>query len=149
MIIKWREDTGAGEVVHEFDWAGAPKTQEMRWIKERTEFRSTVAFLEALEVMDPDAIIALIIILNARQGRRLKWDEVDINPVTDLDYVLSAEEKKRSNLIRLLEEGKIDDARGGKGEPALTSGTSNGTPNAAVLKLNDPTTPVHSGDGTG
>jgi len=148
MIIKWREQSAAGEVTHEFDWQGSPRTQEMRWIKERTEFRTTVAFLEALEEMDPDAIIALIIILSARHGRQLKWDQVDVDPLNDLDYILSEEERKRSNLIKLLEDGKSGDDGKGKDLPVPTSGTSNGHLSAAVLKPNASITLPPSGDAT-
>lgn len=90
MIIKWRE----GETVHEFEWSGAPRTQEGRWIKERTGW-STRKFLDALEDLDPDAVIALIITLAARDGRKIKWDDVDIDPVSDLEFIPTEDEARK------------------------------------------------------
>lgn len=151
MIIKWREQTDSGEVEHEFDWAGAPRTREMRWIKERTEFKNTISYLNALEEMDPDAIAALICILNARQGRTLKFSEVDIDPLNDLDFVLNLEEQKRSNLIKLISEGgSTDEGKAPKNDaaPVQTSGTSNGALSVAALTHSSVTMLPSSGDGT-
>jgi hypothetical protein len=149
VIIKWREETDSGQVEHEFDWAGAPRTKEMRWIKERTEFKNTISFLTALEEMDPDAIAALICVLNAREGRTLKFSEVDIDPLNDLDFVLSVEEQKRSNLINMINEGGSTE---GKVEtdapPVRPSGISNGHLSAAVSMPKSGTTPLSSGDVT-
>lgn len=152
MIIKWREQTGSGEVEHEFDWAGAPRTREMRWIKERTEFKNTISYLNALEEMDPDAIAALICILTAREGRTLKFSEVDIDPLNDLDFVLNTEEQKRSNMIKLLNEGGSTEegkAPTSDAAPVPTSGTSNGALSAAALTPSSVITLPSSGDGTG
>lgn len=151
MIIKWREQTDSGEVEHEFDWAGAPRTREMRWIKERTEFKNTISFLGALEEMDPDAIAALICVLNAREGRTLKFSDVDIDPLNDLDFVLSVEEQKRSGLINLINESGSTEGKAAAdpdAPPVQTSGISNGHLSAAVSKLNSATTPPPSGDVT-
>jgi hypothetical protein len=153
MIIKWRESTPEGVVEHDFDWAGAPRTKEMRWIKNRTEFRTTSSFLEALEEMDPDAIAALICILSAREGRSLKFDDVDVDPLNDLDYVLTEEERKRAMLLQTIQNGsKPETSEPGKAEislPVQTSGTSNGALSAAVSKPSSGTTPLPSGGGTG
>lgn len=152
MIIKWREQTDSGEVVHEFDWAGAPRTKEMRWIKERTEFKTTIKFLEALEEMDPDAMAALICILNARHGRTMKFSEVDIDPLNEIDFVLNDEEQARSKLIQTINDTMNADpgkARPSDAAPVQTSGISNGALSAAVLKPSFATTPPNSGDGTG
>lgn len=154
MIIKWREQTTEGVVEHDFDWAGAPRTKEMRWIKGRTEFKTTSAFLSALEEMDPDAITALVCILSAREGRSLKWDDVDVDPINELDFVLTEEERKRAGLIELLKDGKpIPEPEPGKapddGPPVRTSGTSNGLLSAAALKPSNGTMPLSSGDATG
>lgn len=151
MIIKWREQTDSGTVEHEFDWAGAPRTKEMRWIKERTEFKNTISFLAALEEMDPDAIAALICVLNAREGRTLKFSEVDIDPLNDLDFVLSAEEQKRSSLINLINEGGSTEGKvtmDRDAPPVHPSGTSNGALSAAASKPNSVITPPSSGDVT-
>jgi hypothetical protein len=157
MIIKWREQTPEGVTEHDFDWAGAPRTKEMRWIKQRTEFKTTSKFLEALEEMDPDAITALVIILSARHGRQLKWDDVDVDPINELDFLLSDDERKRAGLIELLKDGKpiTDETLAGKapepddGPPVQTSGTSNGLLSAAALKPSNATTLPRSGDATG
>jgi len=150
MIIKWTE----GEVVHEFEWSGSPRTQEGRWIKERTGW-STKKFLEALEELDPDAIIALIIVLSGREGRKLKWDEVDVDPVNDLDWIPTEEEKKKIN-----EAAAEEAARSGKSllPPApedtvrridfVTGQTSNGHLSAAALSPKSEATPSSSGDGS-
>lgn len=150
MIIKWREQTEAGEVEHEFDWAGAPKTKEMRWVKERTEFRGTLDFLEALERMDPDAIAALVCLLCARHGRAMKIDDVDIDPINDLDFIMNTEESARAKLIQTINDtmnaapGKAPDA----GPPVQTSGPSNGLLSAAVSNPSSGITLRTSGDGT-
>lgn len=149
MIIKWTE----GEVVHEFEWSGSPRTQEGRWIKERTGW-STKKFLEALEELDPDAIIALIIILSGREGRKIKWDEVDIDPVNDLDWIPTEEEKKK-----IEEAAAAEAAASGKGSllpPApedtvrkidnVTGRTPNG--HLAVAVLSPKSEPTHSSSGT-
>jgi hypothetical protein len=155
MIIKWRELTPTGETVeHDFDWAGAPRTKEMRWIKQRTEFKTTSGFLTALEEMDPDAITALVIILSARTGRTLKWDDVDVDPINELDFLLTDEERKRAGLIELLRDGKPiltdADVEPGKedGPPVRASGTSNGLLSAAASKPSNATMPPHSGNAT-
>lgn len=118
MIIKWRESNG---VVHEWEWSGSPRTQEGRWIKERTGW-STTKFLEALGELDPDAVIALVIILSAREGRKLKWDEVDLDPVNDLEWIPTEDE---------LQKLKIQEATQGKVE------TPNGLPPAQELRPSD------------
>jgi hypothetical protein len=151
VIIKWREQTDSGETVHEFDWAGAPRTKEMRWIKERTEFKTTIAFLNALEEMDPDAMAALICILNARHGRTLKFSDVDIDPLNEIDFVLNETEQARAGLIKLINEGGSTEGKAkadGDAPPVQTSGISNGALSAAVLKPSLATTPLASGDGT-
>lgn len=152
MIIKWREQTGSGEIEHEFDWSGAPRTIEMRWIKERTEFHTTISFLTALEEMDPDAVAALICILNARHGRTLKFSEVDVDPINDLDFVLNKEEEARSNLIKLIENGGTPEPGKAQtindGPPVQTSGTSNGALSAAALVPNSAITLPSSGGDT-
>lgn len=101
MIIKWTEGNGA---VHEWEWSGSPRTQEGRWIKERTGW-STTKFLEALGELDPDAIIALVIIMSAREGRKLKWDDVDLDPINDLEWIPTEDE---------LQKLKIQEAVSGK-----------------------------------
>lgn len=103
MIIKWTEGNG---VVHEWEWSGSPRVQEGRWIKERTGW-STTKFLEALGELDPDAIIALVIIMSAREGRKLKWDDVDLDPINDLDWIPTEDE---------LQKMKIQEAVQGKDE---------------------------------
>lgn len=118
MIIKWRESNG---VVHEWEWSGSPRTQEGRWIKERTGW-STTKFLEALGELDPDAIIALVIIMSAREGRKLKWDDVDLDPINDLEWIPTEDE---------LQKLKIQEATQGKAE------TSNGLPPAQVPQPSD------------
>lgn len=151
MIIKWREQTDSGEVEHEFDWAGAPRTKEMRWIKERTEFRTTIAFLNALEEMDPDAMAALICVLAARKGRTLKFSDVDIDPLNEIDFVLNETEQARAGLIKLINEGGSTEGKAttdGDAPPVQTSGISNGALSAAVLKPSFATTPPSSGDAT-
>lgn len=150
MIIKWREQTDAGEVEHEFDWAGAPRTREMRWIKERTEFKNTIKFLEALEEMDPDAMAALICILCARQGRSIKIGDVDIDPLNEIDFVLNAEEQARSNLIKMISDSGSTESEGkdDQGPPVRTSGTSNGALSAVALKPNSASILLPSGGGT-
>lgn len=145
MIIKWRD----GKTTHEFDWSGAPKTQEGRWIKERTGW-STKGFLHALEELDPDAIIALIIILNKRHGRILKWDDVDIDPVNDLDFEPSEDELKRLREVEAAEEA----AKKGKYLPPVpelkpdspsTGQTPNGHLNVAALSPKSELTQTSSG----
>lgn len=103
MIIKWTEGNGA---VHEWEWSGSPRVQEGRWIKERTGW-STTKFLEALGELDPDAIIALVIIMSAREGRKLKWDDVDLDPINDLEWIPTEDE---------LQKLKIQEAVQGKAE---------------------------------
>lgn len=105
MIIKWRESEG---VVHEWDWSGAPRTQEGRWIKERTGW-TTKMFLDALEDLDPDAVIALLCVLAARDGRKLKWDEVDVDPVNDLEFIPTQNELDK---VRELEAMQTAAAKG-------------------------------------
>lgn len=94
MIVKWRERVGTEYVTHEFDFSGSPRTQEGRWIKERTGW-STKAFLDALDELDPDAVIALLCILSAREGRKLSWDAVDVDPVTELELTPTKAEEER------------------------------------------------------
>lgn len=118
MIIQWRESNG---VVHEWEWSGSPRTQEGRWIKERTGW-STTKFLEALGELDPDAIIALVIIMSAREGRKLKWDDVDLDPINDLEWIPTEDE---------LQKMKIQEAVQGKAE------TQNGLPPAQDLRPSD------------
>lgn len=113
MIIKWRE----GETVHEFDWSGAPRTQEGRWIKERTGW-STRKFLDALEDLDPDAVIALIITLAAREGRKIKWDDVDIDPVSDLEFIPTEEESRKVREVEAA-QAAADSGKGSLPSPGL------------------------------
>jgi len=91
MIIKWREHRDGETVEHEWTFSGAPKLQEARWIKQRTGW-SIKGFLDALDEMDPDAVIALIVLLSARDGRKLSWDSVDLDPVTDFEILPSEDE---------------------------------------------------------
>lgn len=107
MIIKWRETP---EIEHEWEWSGAPRVREAKWIKERTGW-TTKAFLDALEDLDPDAVIALICVLCARDGRTIKWDEVDLDPVNDLDFVPTKDELDK---VRELEAAQAA-ASAGKG----------------------------------
>lgn len=151
MIIKWREDS---ETTHEWDWSGAPKVQEGRWIKERTGW-STKGFLDALEDLDPDAVIALICVLSARDGRKLKWDEVDLDPVSDLEFIPTKDELDKVREVEAAEAA----ARGGKGylppaqdlrPPATSTGQSpNGHLGAAVLSPRSEATPSNSGTASG
>lgn len=149
MIIKWKETP---DITHEFEWSGSPRTQEGRWIKERTGW-STKKFLEALEELDPDAIIALIIILCGREGRKLKWDEVDVDPVNDLDWIPTEAEMQKIN-----EEAARQAAASGKSllPPApedtvrkidsVTGQTPNGHLSVAVLSPKSEPTLSSSGD---
>lgn len=146
MIIKWRD----GETEHEFEWSGSPRTQEGRWIKERTGW-STKKFLDALEELDPDAVIALIIILAKRKGRILKWDDVDIDPVNDLDFEPSENELER------LREAQAAEAALAKGKGMLppvpdlkpdqqgTGPNGNGALSAAALSPRSEATQPSSG----
>ena len=138
MIVKWRERRDDGStVVHEFDWSGSPTTQEGRWIKQRTGW-TTRKFIEALDELDPDAVIALVCTLAARHGRKLSWDTLDIDPVSDLEIIPTKDEEDRIKEAAAQEaesRGKslpapsVDTA-----EPAASGGTTNGHLSAAVLK---------------
>lgn len=151
MIIKWREDS---EITHEWTWSGAPKVQEGRWIKERTGW-STKGFLDALEDLDPDAVIALICILSARDGRKLKWDEVDLDPVSDLEFIPTKDELDKVREVEAAEAA----ARGGKAwlPPAQdlrsadssTGRNTNGHLDAAVSNHRSEVTPSSSGTASG
>jgi hypothetical protein len=152
VIIKWRENS---ETTHEWDWSGAPKVQEGRWIKERTGW-STKGFLDALEDLDPDAVIALICILSARDGRKLKWDEVDLDPVSDLEFIPTKDELDKVREVEAAEAA----ARGGKGylPPAQdlrplaassTGQTGNGHLGAAASSHRSEVTPSNSGTASG
>lgn len=123
MIIKWRESNG---VVHEWEWSGSPRTQEGRWIKERTGW-STTKFLEALGELDPDAIIALVIIMSMREGRKLKWDEVDLDPINDLEWIPTEDE---------LQKMKVQEVTQGKAE------TPSGLPPVQDLQPSDVPSPT-------
>jgi len=148
VIIKWRE----GSDVHEFEWSGAPRTQEGRWIKERTGW-STRKFLDALEDLDPDAVIALIITLAARTGRKIKWDDVDIDPVSDLEFIPTEEESRKVREVEAAEAA----AASGKGSlpspdlrviddgPRVTGPTQNGLLSVAVSNPNAGAIPRSSG----
>ncbi len=152
MIIKWRE----GDTVHEWDWSGAPRTQEGRWIKERTGW-TTKQFLDALEDLDPDAVIALLCVLAARNGRKLDWNSVDVDPVNDLEFVPTKDELDK---VRELEAMQAAASRG-KGslppageivktiEPASHTGqTGNGALSAAGLSPRSAPTQPSSGAGS-
>lgn len=151
MIIKWREDS---ETTHEWTWSGAPKVQEGRWIKERTGW-STKGFLDALEDLDPDAVIALICILSARDGRKLKWDEVDLDPVSDLEFIPTKDELDKVREVEAAEAA----ARGGKAYlppvqdlrsvASSTGQSTNGHLGAAALSPKSEATPSSSGIASG
>lgn len=149
MIVKWRERRDDGStVVHEFDWSGSPTTQEGRWIKQRTGW-TTRKFIEALDELDPDAVIALVCTLAARHGRKLSWDTLDIDPVSDLEIIPTKDEEDRIKEAAAQEvesRGKslpapsVDTA-----EPAASGGTTNGHLSAAALKPSAGPTPPSSG----
>lgn len=153
MIIKWRE----GETVHEFDWSGAPRTQEGRWIKDRTGW-STRKFLDALEDLDPDAVIALIITLAAREGRKLKWDDVDVDPVNDLEFVPTESELQKVREVEAAEQAaasgkgslpRAQDLRVTDDGPKVIGVTGNGQLSAGVLTPRSEATPQNSGLASG
>lgn len=143
MIVKWRERVGAETVTHEFDFSGSPRIQEARWIKQRTGW-STKKFLDALDELDPDAVIALLCILSAREGRKLSWDAVDLDPVTDLELLPSEDElqkvREAEAAQRAVAEGKgslppvpelkIENSPGGSesGHLAKAASSTNGSP---------------------
>lgn len=156
MIVKWRERVGGGETVtHEFEWSGSPRTQEGRWIKERTGW-STKQFIEALDELDPDAVIALICTLAAREGRKLSWDSLDIDPIEDLEIIPTKAEEDRAREALAAQEA----AARGKGLPPARElvsgpdetprgGTGNGHLERAVSKVSVEPTQRNSGLASG
>lgn len=122
MIVKWKMNG----VDHESDWSGSPTTQEGRWIKSRMGW-STKQFLEALEELDADAIIALICIFGRREGLIFKWDEVDIDPIRDMEWIPTEDELARAREV----EAASEVAQKGAGSPVppeLPIITPSGTP---------------------
>ncbi len=149
MIVKWREKVGAEYVTHEFEFSGSPRIQEARWIKQRTGW-STKKFLDALDELDPDAVIALLCILAARDGRKLSWDKVDLDPVTDLELLPSEDELARVREAeaaqRAAEEGKGSLPPALElGEVILPGGSESGLLGRAVSNTSASPTPESSG----
>ncbi len=148
MIVKWREHRDGGVVEHEWTFSGAPRLQEARWIKQRTGW-SIKAFLDGLDEMDPDAVIALIVLLSARDGRKLSWDAVDLDPVEDFEIHPSEDEIAKVRAAEAEQEAK---ARGKALPPALDltdltsrSGSESGHLAKAASTPNGSPTPQSSG----